>query len=125
MPSRRISLSPVLATPGEQKALLALMDDRPELQSAMANITGLPFEGLSKQGKLAALRDLQKSGMAIATVARSARLIRDVLTEGAMALNDPELMDENKRLRRKLRKARKYIAELEARLENDKLEETG
>lgn len=110
-PTRRVSRAPLLSTAAEQRALLAIIDDRPELGLALAAVTGKPFEALSKQEKLAALRTFQKSAMALAPVRAGARLIREIIAEGSFVTED-----DTDRLVRKLKKSRKKIKRLQAQL---------
>ena len=116
MPPRRISTAPLLATAAEQRALLAQIDSRPELGAALANILGKPFPELTKQEKLASLRAFQRSGLALAPIEAGARLIRKILVEGEQVNSDPDLVERNEQLSKKLKKARRKIRELKSEL---------
>lgn len=109
----------MLSNPGEQRALLMLLDDRPELGVALGVVMGKPFTDMSKQEKLIALRQYQTSGMALAPVGRVAKLARELIEESRL-INEDEveiLARKLKKSKRKIKKLRAELAATQARLD--------
>lgn len=111
--TRRISNTPLLSTPAEQRALLLYIEDRPELGDALSSIMGRPLEDMTKQEKLIALRRMQKAGMALAPLRAAAKITREIIEEGAYINGDGA---DEERLTRKVKKQKKEIKRLRRQL---------